>query len=157
MFGEHGIPQDNRQGRLQFARRMEAARQEENQEADYGEIRRGWSRDCGSAEDFVARMLDRIEGACGSNHTWREQAESMEQRAERIVLEGLLEAGWDADRLGDERKGHPTKVKLAQRLRRETTMTLQWIEESLCMGSWTYVSNLLRPNATAQDCVKDKD
>ena len=76
---------------------------------------------------------------------------------DRIVLEGLSEAGWDADRLRDERKGHPTKVKLARRLRRETTMTLQWIAESLCMGSWTYVSNLLRPNAVAQGCVKDKD
>ena len=38
----------------------------------------------------------------------------------------------------------------------ETTMTLQWIAEILCMGSWAYVSILLRPNADAQNCVKDK-
>ena len=81
----------------------------------------------------------------------------MGQRARHIVLEGLLEAGWNAERLRAERKGHPTKVKLARRSRRETAMTLQWIAESLCMDSWTYVSNLLRPNAGAQNCVKDKD
>jgi hypothetical protein len=43
-------------------------------------------------QEFVARMLDQIEGACGENQTWREQAESMEQRAERIVSEGLRQA-----------------------------------------------------------------
>ena len=41
------------------------------------------------------------------------------------------------------RKGDPVKVKLAQRLRRETTMSLKWIARRLQMGSWTYVSNLL--------------
>jgi len=41
------------------------------------------------------------------------------------------------------RKGDRVKVKLAQRLRRETTMSLKWIAQHLQMGSWTYVSNLL--------------
>jgi hypothetical protein len=34
-------------------------------------------------------------------------------------------------------------VKLARRLRAETTMTLRWIANRLQMGSWTHVSNLL--------------
>jgi hypothetical protein len=36
-------------------------------------------------------------------------------------------------------------VQIAHRLRVQTTMTLQWIAQTLCMGSWTDVSNLLRP------------
>ena len=34
------------------------------------------------------------------------------------------------------------KVELARKLRRETTMTLQWIAEALCMGSWSYISEI---------------
>jgi hypothetical protein len=32
-------------------------------------------------------------------------------------------------------------------LARETTMTLRWFADRLQMGSWTYVSNLLRDKA----------
>ena len=39
----------------------------------------------------------------------------------------------------------------------QALMTLQWIAESLCMGSWTYVSNLLRPNAATTKCVRSED
>ncbi len=38
---------------------------------------------------------------------------------------------------------HPEKVRIARRLRGETTMSLKRIAERLGMGSWTYVSNLL--------------
>jgi hypothetical protein len=40
-------------------------------------------------------------------------------------------------------KGDQVKVKLAQRLRRETTMSLKWLADRLHKGSWPYVSNLL--------------
>jgi hypothetical protein len=133
---------------------MEKIRQEESAEAEYGEIRRGWHF---GGDEFVAQILDQIEGTCGENQTWREQAESMEQQAKRMVSEGLRQAGWDETRLQSERKGHPMKVKLARKLRRETTMTLQWIAENLCMGTWTYVSNLLRPKAVPSKSAKDKD
>ncbi len=32
---------------------------------------------------------------------------------------------------------------LAQRLTKETTMSLKWIAGQLAMGSWTHISNLL--------------
>jgi len=35
-------------------------------------------------------------------------------------------------------------VRIARRLRQETTMTLAWIAQRLNMGVWTHVSNLLR-------------
>lgn len=38
---------------------------------------------------------------------------------------------------------HTIKVRLAQRLRQETTMDLKWIAQELAMGSWKYLSNLL--------------
>ena len=39
--------------------------------------------------------------------------------------------GWDEDQLRAHRKGHPSKVKLARRLRQETTMSLKWIAARL--------------------------
>jgi len=92
----------------------------------------------------VARLLERIEGSARESQTRREQGEGMEHRAKRIITEGLSELGWDEQRLKDERKGHPIKVELAQRVRRETTMTLKWIAAALNMGTWTHVSNLLQ-------------
>jgi hypothetical protein len=41
------------------------------------------------------------------------------------------------------REGNQEKVKLAGRLRRETTLSLKWIAQRLPMGSRTCVSNLL--------------
>jgi len=56
-------------------------------------------------------------------------------------------AGGIAGRFGKERKGHPVKVKLAQGLRHETTMSLKWIAENLSMGTWTNVSKPRRSTA----------
>ena len=38
---------------------------------------------------------------------------------------------------------YPDYLRLARRLRQETTMSLKWIAQRLQMGTWTYVSNLL--------------
>jgi hypothetical protein len=38
--------------------------------------------------------------------------------------------------------GTKRKIRLAARIRRETTLSLKWIAEHLAMGSWTHVSNL---------------
>ena len=59
------------------------------------------------------------------------------------LREELARLGWDQDQLRARRKGHRAKVRLARRLRQETTMSLKWIAQRLQMGSWTYVSNLL--------------
>jgi hypothetical protein len=40
-------------------------------------------------------------------------------------------------------EGGKVKIALAQRLRKETTMSLKSIAERLQIGSWSYVSNLL--------------
>jgi len=56
----------------------------------------------------------------------------------------MKELGWDEKELRSRPKGDKAKVKLARRLRKETTMSLKWIARELNMGSWTYVCNLLR-------------
>lgn len=56
----------------------------------------------------------------------------------------LQRLGWDAAELGRRRKGDPVKVRLARRLRRETTMTLAWIAARLEMGSASMVTHCLR-------------
>jgi len=50
---------------------------------------------------------------------------------------------WTEEELRGRRKGDQKKVRIARRLRAETTMTLKWIAAALWMGSWTHVSNLL--------------
>jgi hypothetical protein len=92
-----------------------------------------------------------MEGKLGESQTRREREESMEQRAQRIVAEGLRESGWSAQKLEQERKGHPVKVELARRLRRETTVSLKWIAENLNMGTWTHVSHLLHRKSNPKD------
>ena len=64
-------------------------------------------------------------------------------KTERQAGKELERLGWDEDQLRARPKGHRSKVRLARRLRQETTMSLKWIAARLQMGTWTYVSNLL--------------
>ena len=41
------------------------------------------------------------------------------------------------------RKGVKRKVRIALRLRRETTMTLKWLAEQLAMDTWANVARRL--------------
>jgi len=143
VLGEHGIHWDNRRGRLELSRWMEALRADNEDETHYKQIRRGWRF---GGKDFVARLLKQLEGRLGESQTHREQHESMEARAQRIIDKELKKAGWSEQRLAKERKGHPLKVKIASRLRQETTMSLKWIADRLKMGTWTYLSLPLHKN-----------
>ena len=70
-----------------------------------------------------------------------------EARVQRLVEEGLQALGWREKELCRRAKADKGKVQLARRLRAETTMTLRWIASRLHIGSWSYVSNLLRENS----------
>ena len=59
-------------------------------------------------------------------------------------MEELDRLGWDESELKRQRKGERSKVRIAHRLRAETTMTLAWIEERLRMGSASMVAHCLR-------------
>ena len=59
------------------------------------------------------------------------------------MREELAKLDWTEAELGRRRKGDAGKVRIARRLRAETTMTLAWMAQRLQMGVWTHVSNLL--------------
>ena len=51
---------------------------------------------------------------------------------------------WKARELARRRKGDAGNVRVAGRLRAETTMTLNWIAKELNMGAAGSLANLLR-------------
>src|SRR5438552_2402585 len=123
LLGEHGLLKDSPRSRLEFARRMEHRRVEPN-DPSAKQIRRGWSF---GAQDFIARLLDRMPSSVSEHHHARERSQTDEQRAEGIILERLKELGWGKTELGARRKSDPDKVALARDLRSQTTMSLKWI------------------------------
>ncbi len=87
----------------------------------------------------------------GPAHTGEGIRASAQDKAERILREELERLGWRVEDLLGRRKGGGRKVKIAARLRRETTMTLAWIAERLHMGAPGHVSCLLYRNAWNAD------
>jgi hypothetical protein len=65
-------------------------------------------------------------------------------RREATYNEAELEAlGWQEQDLLGRRKGDPQKVRSTARLRRETTVTLDWIDARQVLGAPTYGPALL--------------
>ena len=139
VLGEMGIPKDSPAGRRQFESRMEQRRREESGR-DWRKVRRGW---CFGDETFREELLAQAQEKLGPDHYGDERQEAAEHKAKRIVREELQSLGWKSAELGRRLKGDPEKVRIARRLRTETTVTLKWITACLVMGTWTYVANRL--------------
>jgi REP-associated tyrosine transposase len=146
LFGEMGIPKDSAAGRKQFERMMDERRGMDDPETFKG-LRRGWYL---GDKAFRAELVEQMGLKRGAEHYGEERRETDEQKAERIVTEELKRRGWKEAELGLGPKADKGKIALAQRLRKETTMSLKWIALRLRMGSWTYVSNLLATNQKRQ-------
>jgi hypothetical protein len=58
-----------------------------------------------------------------------------ENRAERIIAEGLNRLGWTQADLAIQRKRAPGRLDLAARLRREPIMPLKWIAARMHLGT----------------------
>jgi len=125
LLGEHGIPKDSSAGRDEFERRIELRRAAEDWQ-EFKPVLRGWVL---GSEEFRKECA--------------EIRESAQEKAERITHQELRKLGWSNEDLSRRRKGDPQKVKIALRLRGETTMTLSWIAERLRMGTKTHLSHLL--------------
>jgi putative transposase len=145
LLGETGIPKDSAAGRRQFARQM-AGRREQESSADHRPIRRGW---CLGSEEFRQELLLAASARAGRSHYGSDRFQSSQERAQQMVAQELQRLGWEQGEWARRRKGDPHKVGLARRLRGQTTMSLAWIAERLRMGSWSYVSNLLRATESA--------
>ena len=79
----------------------------------------------------------------GAEHYGEQRHETAEAKAQGIVGEELRRLGWSEKRLQAERKGDVRELRMAARLQRETTMTLEWIAGRLRMGTRTHLSRLL--------------
>ena len=143
LFGEMHIPQDSVAGRRQFGLDMEQRRGSETAQQWKG-LERGW---CLGDETFRQELLVQAEGKFGANHYAGQRQESSEEKARRILAEELRSLGWRPGEMEKRLKADPDKVRIARRLRGETTVTLKWIADELSMGAWTYLSNNLSRTA----------
>jgi hypothetical protein len=140
LLGEWGIATDSAAGRQQFASHMEARRKAELT-GDFSTLPRGW---CVGSEQFRQELLLQMSTLQGSKFAGPEWKETAEKKAERILAEELQRREWDFHDLEQLRKADPEKLKIARRLRAETTVTFKWIARHLSMGAAGYVSNCLR-------------
>ena len=100
----------------------------------------GW---CLGSETFRKELLAQMSERRGVEHFGQEIRESAQEKANRIVAQELRKLRWGEAELGRKRKGDPVKLRMALRLRRETTMTLSWIAQRLHMGTRTHLSHLI--------------
>ena len=139
LLGEHAIETDNAEGRIEFQRRLEDRRRENEAADQWAVFRRGWKL---GASDFAQRLAERLGRAGQVHEVARERQETDEQRAERLVQGWLERCQWTEGDLAKAAKGDRRKAELAVQLREQTTMTRQWIAQRLAMGSASYVSHL---------------
>jgi putative transposase len=139
VFGDLGIPKDSTAGRRRFDEMMEEQRQVEELE-DFRSIRRGW---CFGGEAFREELLDQIAEQKGVNHYGEEIRESLEAQALKIISKELKRRRLKQDSLSNLPKNHPAKIEIADQIRRETTMSFEWISRQLSTGTASYLSNLL--------------
>ena len=132
LLGEHGLGPDTAAARQEFARRMEARRLPETDEAALKALRRGWYL---GGDGFKRQMLEAMAGKLGEHHAGELHRETTEAKAERIVAEELRRLGWQEQELSTRRKSDPGKLALAARLRRETTLSLRAIAARVHLGT----------------------
>ena len=95
-------------------------------------------------EQFRQELLAQLQSKPGRHHRGPERQETAAARTERLLAEEVKRRGWSTNQLEARRKGDREKVKLARRLRGETTMTLDWIASRLNMGAAGYAAHCLR-------------
>jgi hypothetical protein len=139
LLGEYHISEDNAAGRRRLEEALEQRRGLEEGDA-FKPIRRGWFL---GKEALKQELLAQVSKKAGKWHYGEAVQESAEAKAERIVTEELRKWKWDDKVLASRRKGDAGKVAVAERLRRETTMTLEWIARRLRMGTKTHLAHLL--------------
>ena len=139
LLGEMRIPKDSPAGRRQFELNMEQRRGQESSQEWKG-LRRGWYL---GDEAFRKELLDQVHSRVRPHHERSQRQETTEERAERIVHEEMRKLRWSEGKLAEQAKGDAGKVRVARRLRQETTVTLQWIAQRLGMGTAGHVANRL--------------
>jgi hypothetical protein len=86
-------------------------------------------------EDFKQHQLEALEAKVGEHHYGQLRLEMAQAKAERIITEELGRLGWRETDLAAQHKHDPDKIQLAQRLRKETTLSVRQIAERLHLGT----------------------
>lgn len=80
-------------------------------------------------------MLQSIEGKLGEHHSGHLRLETAQAKAERLIAQELQQRGWGEGDLLARAKSDKTKLEIAARLRRETTLTIKAIAARLNLGT----------------------
>ena len=141
LLGDWGIPMDSPAGREHFALGLEARRQSEQAQNVERLPPCGW---CLGNDQFRQELLQQMLALPERHYGGPEWQETAEKKARHILSEELQKLGWDLEGLKQRRKSDPEKIKIARRLRSQTTMTLAWIAQHLSMGAPGSLANCLR-------------
>ena len=153
LLGEWGIPKDSVAGRRVFGERMEWRRGEALR-GEFKRVERGW---CLGGEEFRQELLAQVSELDGPEHRGEDICQSAHQKAEQIVGEELGKLGWGVEDLAGRPRWDARKVRIAARLRGETTMTLAGIAERLHMSAAGHVSCLLYRERHSQKQAQDEN
>ena len=93
---------------------------------------------------FRKELLERVHTCAKKSHHAGMRRETTVAKARRLLNEELDKLGWNAAELARQAKGDARKIRIAQRLRTETAVTLKWIAAELYMGTWTHVAKRLQ-------------
>ena len=132
LLGEHGLQQDTPAARQEFERRTEARRLEPGDEQALKALRRGW---CLGSAEFKQQKLEELDGQVGQHHFGQLRLEVAQAKAERIISEELRRLSWQEADLVSRRKRDPSKLAIAVRLRKETTLSVKEIAARLHLGT----------------------
>lgn len=156
LLGEHGILEDESHGRKEFRQIMAArCRQEGHAEEElWSGIRRGWKF---GAPDFLQRLagLGQVGKGNPSSHLSDTLEETMEEKARGVIRAFLEECGIGLEAFLELKKGDPLKVRLAEKLRCKTTMTMAWIGRELNAGVPQTLWKALWVSAQKSDKTRD--
>ena len=147
LLGEYHVPKDSAAGRAYLEKRLEERRAHEDGSAVRA-IRRGW---CFGESAFRQELLEQVHRHAGANHLSEPRRETARDKARQILDQELNKLGWTGADLQRLAKGNPQKIRIARRLRKETTMTLKWIADHLHMGAAGHVANRFYRAGRVQD------
>ncbi len=84
---------------------------------------------------FSGRYQAQMQGKLGAHHSGELRRQSAEARAEQMIAEESSRLGWDPSALVARRKSDPTRLAIAARLRKETTLSIKAIAARVHLGT----------------------
>lgn len=134
---------DSIDGMKRYQERLKGVEEADPQQREALDKRycRDWFLGSAEAKDELTKELVQLQP--GVNWEGVDFKQLNQDRCEQIVTEELARDNLTEADLSDSPKGVAWKVRIARRLRRETTVKNPWIARRLCMGHPNYVSNLL--------------